>query len=532
MVRWHRFLTFVCLLLGVCWLLAPPLQAQAGFQCSASTTGVAVRAEGLAELVGDLILTCTGGVAGQSLTMSVHVYANANITSRILNPPDGTEALLLIGNPPYGPASVVQGVMRGPRTLVFSPVRVSLPGTGTLTLKIVNVRVNATQVALASHVMLSVVATAETSIPIVNPIQQVAVSQTGMTMQVRKPDDSASDVPSLLNCTGHNTTLLAGGDYPAPPASGGRTFNLKFIEGFSSAFRPPAGEQGTVIDTLPPPLNRAGLADHGTRLRAVFTNVPRDVAIFVTVRQVLQGTSTGITAECITTAGGPGSPCPVHSSADGGMYRVPLTGVPGTGEVYWEIKSSSAAVLETISFGVAVAYNPGPPAGMGNVLGTFSPISTAGEATTGPNDLPRFIATASPVPGFTIEVCRSVLLFHFVTSIPGWDTGIAVTNTTRDSPLFNTAGQSGKCTAYFYHSVPTTTVPPLESPVIPAGGQWLWTVHSVRPNFQGYMLVSCEFQHAYGFAFISDLGFSGPDRFAQAYQAVLLDGRTRMPIPQ
>lgn len=514
------------------WLAAPGMQAQVQFTCAASATSVAIRAEGLAELVGDLVLNCTGGTAGQPLTLSVQIYANTNITSRILTLPDQTEALLLVGSAPYTPSNVVAGRLITKNSVVFSPVNVTQPGSGSLALRIVNVRVNATQVPLASGVTLSVTAnSAAGAVPISSPLQQVAVTQTGLTMQVRKTDDSATDVPRLLNCTGNNTTLLTGGDYPSPPAPGGRTFNIKFAEGFSSAFRTQAGENGTVIDTLPAPLNRAGRADHGTRLRAVFSNIPAGVAIFVTTREVLQGTSMGVEARCTTTAGGALVPCPLSSPADGGMYRVPLTGAPGTGEIYWEITSANAGAAETVSFGVAVAYNPGPPAGTGNVLGSFSPISTAGEATAGPDDLPRFVSTLTPVPAFILEVCRTVLLFQFMTSIPGWDTGVSVANTTRDAPLFNTPGQSGRCTAYFYHTDPNVTVPPLESPVIPPGGQWLWTLHSYKPNFQGYMLVSCDFQHAYGFAFISNLGFSGPDRFAQAYQAIVLDGRTRLPIP-
>ncbi len=518
------------LVICVLWLALPQMRAQVPFSCAANATSVAIRAEGLAELVGDLVLNCTGGTAGQPLTLTVQIFANTNITSRILTLPDQTEALLLVGSAPYGPSNVFAGRLITKNSVVFSSVNITQPGPGTLALRIVNVRVNATQVPLASGVTLSVTATtAQGAVPITSPLQQVAVTQTGLTMQVRKTDDTGADVPRLLNCTGNNTTLLTGGDYPPPPAPGGRTFNIKFAEGFSSAFRPQAGENGMVIDTLPPPLNRAGRADHGTRLRAVFSNIPTGVAIFVTTREVPQGTSAGVEARCTTTPGGALVPCPVSSPADGGMYRVPLSGSPGTGEIYWEITSSNAGAAETVSFGVAVAYNPGPPAGTGNVLGSFSPISAAGEATPGPDDLPRFVSAASPVPAFILEVCRTVLLFQFLTSIPGWDTGVSIANTTLDEPLFNTPRQSGKCTAYFYQ--PGVTVPPLESPVIPPGGQWLWTLHAYRPNFQGYMLVSCEFQHAYGFAFISDLGFSGPDRFAQAYQAIVLDGRTRLPIP-
>jgi len=511
-------------------LLAPGLQAQAPFSCTASATSIAVRAEGLAELVGDYVLTCTGGTSGQPLAMAVQIFANTNITSRILSPPDGVEALLLIDGPPYGPANVVTGkLVATGNSVIFSPVNITQPGSETRTLRIVNVRVNAAQLPLASAVNLSVTATTGTgAIPITNPTQQVAVTQTGLSVQVRKTDDSAAYVPSLLTCSGHNTTLLTGGDYPAPPAPGGRTINIKFIEGFANAFRPLAGEHGAQIPTLPSPYDRAGRADHGTRLRVVFSNVPAGVEIFVTTREVPQGTTAGAEARCTTTPAGGFAACTPASPADGGLYRVPI-GAAGSREAYWEITASSGGAVETISFGVAVAFNPTPPAGTVNVLGSFSPISTQGNATPGPDDLPRFVSVLSPTPAFVLESCRTVLLFQFLTSIPGWDTGIAVSNTTLDSPLFNTTGQSGRCTAYFYQ--PGVTVPPLVSDVIPPGGQWLWTLHSVRPNFQGYMLVSCDFQHAYGFAFISNLGFSGPDRFAQAYQAIVLDSRTRMPVP-
>jgi len=511
-------------------LFTPGLQAQGPFTCTASATSIAVRAEGLAELVGDYVLTCTGGTSGQPLAMAVQIFANTNITSRILSPPDGVEALLLIDGPPYGPSNVVTGkLVATGNSVIFSPVNITQPGSGTRTLRIVNVRVNAQQLPVASAVNLSVTATTGAgAVPITNPTQQVAVTQSGLAMEVRKTDDSGAYVPSLLTCSGYNTTLLTGGDYPAPPAPGGRTINLKFIEGFANAFRPLAGEHGTQIPGLPAPYNLAGRADHGTRLRAVFSNVPANVAVFVTTQQVSQGTSTSAQARCTTTPGGGFAACTPSSPADGGLYRVPISAT-GTGDAYWEITASDPGAVETISFGVAVAFNPTPPAGTVNVLGSFSPISSQGNATPGPDDLPRFVSKLSPVPAFVLEPCRTVLLFQFLTSIPGWDTGIAVTNTTLDSPLFNTTGQSGKCTAYFYQ--PGVTVPPLESPVIPPGGQWLWTLYSYKPNFQGYMLVSCDFQHAYGFAFISDLGFSGPDRFAQAYQAIVLDSRTRMPVP-
>lgn len=501
---------------------ANPASAQANFSCNASVLSNAIRAEGLAELVGDLILTCTGGTAGQTLTYNIQVYANTNITSRLLEPPTLTEALLGIDAPPYPAEKLFSGQLMTKNMVLFQGVPIAMPGSGTRTLRIMNLRVNATTLPLGSAVTLFVSGAGVTSLPITNPQQNVALIQTGMSMEVRKIDDSAPDVPVLATCTGNNETLLTGGGYPPPPAPGGRTFNLKFKEGFSNAFRKKNDENGYNDPSLPPPKDRAGQADHGTRLRAVFRDLPLGVTVFVTVQAVVQGTSAGVQAQCTTTPGGALSSCPLSSPADGGLYRVPVSG-----EVYWEITAASSGAAESVSFGVAVAYNPGVPAGTANVLASFSPISTAGEATSGPDDLPRFISTASPVPAFILEGCRTVLLFQFVTSVEGFDTGISVSNTTADAPVYKTPGQTGKCRAYFYQR--GETVPPLESPELPPGSQWLWTMWSYRRNFQGYMLVVCDFQYAYGYAFVSNLGLAGPDRFAQSYQAIPLPDRVRMP---
>ena len=43
-----------------------------------------VRAEGYTELVGDIVLVCTGGNPDQALTANFQLFLNTNITSRLL----------------------------------------------------------------------------------------------------------------------------------------------------------------------------------------------------------------------------------------------------------------------------------------------------------------------------------------------------------------------------------------------------------------------------------------------------------------
>jgi hypothetical protein len=351
------------------------------------------------------------------------------------------------------------------------------------------------------------------------------MTQTGLSFEVRKTDDSASAVPNLVSCPGNNVSLLTGGDYPTGATPGGRTFNLKFKEGFINSFRNKTQEHGSFDNTWPVPLNTAGLADHGTRLRAVFSSIS-GVTLFVTKLQVAPGTSTGVLAQCTANQSGAWVPCTQDATADGGLYKV-----PPSGEVYWEINASSSLAVESVSFGVAVAFQPmavSVPI-TAHVLGTFAPISTVGTASA-TEDVPRFVSSGTAIPAYMLRGCGTVLAFQFVTSSVGFDTGIAVTNMALDNPIYNTIGQTGKCTAYFYTL--TGPVPsPKISPSLPPGGQWLWTMWSYYPNFQGYVLVACEFQYAHGYAFVSNLGLSGDDRFAQSYQALVLPDRTRVPDP-
>ena len=82
---------------------AASANAQPAFSCN-SNAGVPpiVRAEGLTELVGDLILNCTGGTptsAGQPVPqVNFQIFLNTNVTSRLLST-DWSEALLMVDEP-------------------------------------------------------------------------------------------------------------------------------------------------------------------------------------------------------------------------------------------------------------------------------------------------------------------------------------------------------------------------------------------------------------------------------------------------
>ena len=99
--KWCYALALIALLAG---LSAPASAQNAPFQCTTSA-GVPpeVRAEGWTELVGDVILNCTGGIptpAGQVVQpVNLQVSITTNLTSRLLSGGIWTEALAIIDEP-------------------------------------------------------------------------------------------------------------------------------------------------------------------------------------------------------------------------------------------------------------------------------------------------------------------------------------------------------------------------------------------------------------------------------------------------
>src|SRR5258708_7476780 len=86
-------------------LLIPALPVEAlPFSCIAnSATPPLVRAEGHTEMIGDVLLTCSGGTptpVGQLVPQyNIQIFLNTNVTSRLLTGP-WSEALVLVGDPP------------------------------------------------------------------------------------------------------------------------------------------------------------------------------------------------------------------------------------------------------------------------------------------------------------------------------------------------------------------------------------------------------------------------------------------------
>jgi hypothetical protein len=477
--------------------------------------------------------------------------------------------------------NVFQGQNAGANQIVWTGVPIDPPGTNaTRIIRITNVRANANQLGVSStliptQIIMFVAVNATTAVPINNPQQTVAYIQPGMTFSVR------TAVSSYLQCVSFNRAAAT--DTSATLVNGIGTI-VRYAEGFASSFKRrnvatyedgntsplpiaqnvPGGIYNTETGFYNPTpvvvstagahgLGAAGLADHGTRLMARFANVPAGVSLYaslypvsscsdcgpgslpaVTGAQTASSTSATMARLISTDSNGAGAFSAVigtNSASSPTVATAPISLNNGSGMAVWEVLNADPLVTQTYEFGIGVSYvantsNNLPGIGSATVAGSFAPLSTVTtQSSSAP--IPRFADTSTARTIFTISACTTNLLFVFLSNQSGFDSGIAISNTSVDP--FGTAPQSGTCKLNYYGETTGGGAAPAAqtSAVIPAGKQLTAVLSTggnygiaATPGFQGYMIAQCQFQYAHGFAFISDVG---ANRVSEAYLALVLD---------
>ena len=154
---------------------------------------------------------------------------------------------------------------------------------------------------------------------------------------------------------------------------------------------------------------------------------------------------------------------------------------------------------EWVTLPVDFKWTAGNVIDMGEVGVSLHPVSTRGDAHFDDENVPtpRFIESDNAMTVISVTPCKTTLLFPFVTNMAGFDTGIAISNT---------SGTDGSCTITYSGS--DAPDEPLKSSSIAAEGHMTLLMSNTAAGFQGYITATCEFRKAYGFAFITD-GFGG-----------------------
>ncbi|MBI1748501.1 MAG: hypothetical protein HYR55_18230 [Acidobacteria bacterium] len=175
--------------------------------------------------------------------------------------------------------------------------------------------------------------------------------------------------------------------------------------------------------------------------------------------------------------------------------------------------------VESVNFTftwISTGQIPSQGLGCAKVAVRLTPFSTLPGHVT---PIPRFNdpLLSGPDTYMCVVACICHLKFPFVTNQGGFDSGLAIANTTRDP--YNTAAQKGRIFLHFYGQNPPATNPVVITGPINGGDTWVGLASNLAANFQGYMIARAEFQFCEGYAFIADQAFA---TIAQGYLAMVI----------
>jgi hypothetical protein len=323
-------------------------------------------------------------------------------------------------------------------------------------------------------------------------------------------------------------------------------------------------------------INNAGEASSGTRLALSFTNIPSGASVWLppVIYLFRQGSPytgfpvpdpTSRSGGSALTPGGAGNTgvmvlTSTDSAGAGGFLRSnasttsPFTLVKTSGLSVYEILYTDPFSLELADVPCVVAYqanvnqNLPTPGITTQVTGGFAPFYTSTAAgqpepnnTFGsPTHIPRFIPGTGPKDLFLINKCACNLLFPYVVSAAGFDTGIAIANSSADPGNANGEGffgvpQPGTVTFWYYGIMANGGAVPNKqiSKSVPAGqvltyvassGSTDWGLDGRAAGLIGYVITQAQFQYCHAFAYISALG-AGPltPGTSEGYLGIVLD---------
>jgi hypothetical protein len=372
------------------------------------------------------------------------------------------------------------------------------------------------------------------------------------------PPDVNQNVPGVAYNSESLFTFPSVATNPSPnPPLGFQTFGNTGITSVTGATNP-FGNAHTNTG-----ISQAGIASQGTRLAVALANIPNGASILVSPILYLYGQGTAYITPDSNNGLATGVMVLTNTLSDGsGAFNSnvmqPITVTNGSALVVYEVLFADAYSSEYVDVPIDVSYAPNlsgtPPLPQTSVIATyaagFAPFYSTAAATLASATLPvpRFAFTGASRNLFEIVPCTCNLLFPYVTQAPGYDTGIAVANTTQDP--YGTTNQAGPVQFWYYGALTNGGAPPgtqctnTASPGTCPGttsvgaGQVLtytlyngsaqWGFDNRGAGFTGYMIAQAQFQYCHAFAFIGGLG-GGPavnsatNGLSEGYLALVLD---------
>jgi uncharacterized protein (TIGR03437 family) len=302
-----RLLTLFSLVICCCYAQTTPTFNR----CLVSSVPTQVRAEGLTERTGDIILQCSSSTPGAALTGNFVIYYPVNITNRINSANQAVDVSLSVDFGGGYTATAVPAQL-SPGGLTFNGINITVPPSGIVYLKVSGIRAAVFMAGTASA--QPIVASLSFPAPLDHSQVVVAYPQLGLFTTIYDAGITCvgSPLPSSFTVSNFFTRGTA-------------VASARVTEGFGTAFLP-----------------RAAGEDNGTRFLLKYSGFPSQSQLF------LPDFVTGSSAAVASMAGDLGGTPQVGQYVPGSgsllLARVPLADSNGAGGQPVALPSGNGAI--------------------------------------------------------------------------------------------------------------------------------------------------------------------------------------------
>ena len=378
-------------LLGALFALAgSPIFAQTQSPCVVAAVPLQVRAEGLTERMGDIVLQCSGSNPGTVLSGNLTVSLPVGITNRVDSNNQTLDAVLSVD---YGSGFVPSrtGQVTG-GSIAFNGISFTVPASGNLAIKFSNIRA---AVGALPSVTASI---SSSSIPVSQSQVVVAYPRTSLFATLY-----GTDIP----CTGTllpSTTSLSA-LFAAKTVFASTRLTGSFANAFST--RGAGDDTGTrfLIGYSGFPLNaHVYIPDMVAGSSALVPTAGGDLGLSQAVGQYVPGSNTLllVRVQFADSTGAGGYPFPAPSGMGpvtlDSVSEVPLTN--GAGYAVYEVADTNPVVLQSAQFPTFVSVPNATAATVAQEKVSYAPVSSLASASVSA-PVPRF-AAATPASDCTV----------------------------------------------------------------------------------------------------------------------------------
>lgn len=364
-------------------------------RCAVTAVPTQVRAEGLTERMGDIILQCSGSNPGAVLAGNLSVFLPVSVTNRLdANTNVTHDAVLSVD---YGSGYVPTGIggQISNQLIAFNGLSFTIPPSGNLNIKISNLRGAVyTLGTLQPHpIQAQLVFSTPVNIQVDQSLLVVASAQLGLFATLY--DKGITCVGSSLPSSFTLTNLFQAGTALA---------STRVTEGFAASFqaRGQGDDNGTriLVKYLGFPSNaRLFLPDAVAGSNAAVPTLGGDLGGRPQLGQYVPGSGTLLLVRVLgADSNGAGGSLATVPAGTGpvtldGASEVPLNG--GAGYAVYEVVDANPAAQETAQFPTFIGIPNVTAPAVAQESVSFAPVSTVLTASSSA-PIPRFAALPTP----------------------------------------------------------------------------------------------------------------------------------------